>query len=269
MIKLFESEKFDIGRQSSKGNQLKFYRDGIWYKADYLGYEGLAEYTISKLLKYSTLEPDEYVDYDLEQIEYNGSVFNGCKSKDFSNGWNLITLERLFKTLYGFGLNRMVYSIEEHEERLKEIVNQTERVTNISNFGIYMSKMLTIDSLFLNEDRHTHNIAVLVNNNEYKIAPIFDNGAGLLSDTKMEYPISKDPLELIDTVYSKTFVDDFEEQVEIGEKLYGCNIKFSFKYEDVCNIVNAADIYDEKIRTRVIDIIMQMRRKYSYLFSWE
>lgn len=35
---------------SSKGNQLKWERQGIWYKADYTGYEGLSEYMVSELL---------------------------------------------------------------------------------------------------------------------------------------------------------------------------------------------------------------------------
>ena len=30
MIKLFEEDKREIGRKSSKGNQLKFFRDGFW-----------------------------------------------------------------------------------------------------------------------------------------------------------------------------------------------------------------------------------------------
>ena len=68
MIELFEQDRKEENRQSSKGNQLKFERDGIWYKTDYLGYEGLAEYVVSKLLGYSTLKPSEYVDYELEQI---------------------------------------------------------------------------------------------------------------------------------------------------------------------------------------------------------
>ena len=62
MVKLFEEDKREQGRQSSKGNQLKFEREGIWYKADYLGYEGLAEYVVSKLLAHSSLKEDEYVD---------------------------------------------------------------------------------------------------------------------------------------------------------------------------------------------------------------
>ena len=32
-----------IRDRSSKGNQLKWYRDDLWYKADYTGYEGLVE----------------------------------------------------------------------------------------------------------------------------------------------------------------------------------------------------------------------------------
>ena len=44
MIELFENDVKLFDRHSSKGNQLKWEKDGIWYKADYTGYEGLAEY---------------------------------------------------------------------------------------------------------------------------------------------------------------------------------------------------------------------------------
>ena len=210
MIELFETELNMPDRKSSKGNQLKFKRDDMWYKADYLGYEGLAEYTVSKLLAYSNLGKDEYVDYDLDRITYNGQVFNACKSRDFCDGWQLITLERLFKQMRGQGLNSMIYSIEDHYERLKMIVDQVETVTGIKDFGAYMCKMLTIDSLFLNEDRHTHNLAVMTDNaNKFKAAPIFDNGAGLMSDTTLEYPLDKDYILLMDKVRPKTFCDDF------------------------------------------------------------
>ncbi len=55
MIELFEQDIRTENRQSSKGNQLKWLNDEIWYKADYAGYEGLAEYTVSGLLQYSNL----------------------------------------------------------------------------------------------------------------------------------------------------------------------------------------------------------------------
>ena len=134
MIALFETDKKEQDRQSSKGNQLKFERDGFWYKADYLGYEGLAEYAVSKLLGYSNLDQSEYVDYEPEQIEYNGNIYNGCKSKDFTGGWQLITLERLFKQFTGQGLNKMIYSITDHTARLKRMVDEVERVTGLKDF---------------------------------------------------------------------------------------------------------------------------------------
>ena len=43
MIHLFEQNIEKTDRQSSKGNQLKWENQGIWYKADYTGYEGLAD----------------------------------------------------------------------------------------------------------------------------------------------------------------------------------------------------------------------------------
>ena len=268
MIQLFEQDIHENGRQSSKGNQLKFVRDGIWYKADYTGYEGLAEYTVSKLLHFSDLSAEEYVDYDLEQITYNGNVYNGCKSKDFTNGWTLITLERLFQSMYGSGLNRIIYSEPDTDERLRILTEQVERVTGLKDFGVYMSKLLTTDSLFLNEDRHTHNIAVLMNEkNEFRLAPVFDNGAALLSDTRMDYPLNQETISLIGLAKPKTFCEDFTEQLDVAERLYGRHVHFSFSSNDVRSIVDSATIYDESIRERVIEIVMQMRRKYAYLFS--
>ena len=40
MIELFEQQLQQMDRHSSKGNQLKWENNGIWYKADYTGYEG-------------------------------------------------------------------------------------------------------------------------------------------------------------------------------------------------------------------------------------
>ena len=54
MIELFEQDILLNDRQSSKGNQLKWQsQNGIWYKADYTGYEGLV---VSCLLGYSSLK---------------------------------------------------------------------------------------------------------------------------------------------------------------------------------------------------------------------
>ena len=269
MIELFDTDKKENNRKSSKGNQLKWEKDGIWYKADYTGYEGLSEYVISHLLMNSTLEDSEYVSYEQEEIKYKSNIYMGVSSKNFLNSNDqLITLERLFRSIYGIGLNSMVYRTEDHEERLKIIVSKTQEITGLNEFGIYMSKLLTIDAFFLNEDRHTHNIAVILRDGgKYDYCPIFDQGAGLLADTKMDYPLTGDIYELIDSVKAKTFCQDFDEQLDIAEKLYGKNLKFHFTKKDVDKVLNDVFGYEKIVIDRVRDVIYEQMRKYQYLFS--
>ena len=269
MIELFEQNIRTNDRQSSKGNQLKWENEGIWYKADYTGYEGLVEYMISHLLKKSTLTENEFVCYNLEKIKYGTVIYNGVKSKNFlREDWQIITLERLFENFFGESLYKSLYRIPEHEERLHFLVQQVERMTGLQNFGIYMNKLLTIDAFFLNEDRHTHNIAVLMNGKgDYAYCPIFDNGAGLLADTTMDYPLSGDVYMLMDRVQSKTICGEFDEQLDISEALYKTNLKFQFTKKDVTELLADAEDYSDEIRKRVETIIFAQMRKYTYLIS--
>lgn len=269
MIELFEQNIRTNDRQSSKGNQLKWENEGIWYKADYTGYEGLAEYMISHLLKKSTLTENEFVCYNLEKIKYGTVIYNGVKSKNFlSEDWQIITLERLFRNFFGESLYKSLYRIPKHKERLQFLVQQVERMTGLRNFGSYINKLLTIDAFFLNEDRHTHNIAVLMNGKgDYAYCPIFDNGAGLLSDTTMDYPLSGDVYALMDSVQSKTICGEFDEQLDISEALYKTNLKFQFTKKDVTELLADAENYSDEIRNRVEMIIFAQMRKYTYLFS--
>ena len=66
----FEQNIRTNDRQSSKGNQLKWENEGIWYKADYTGYEGLVEYMISHLLKKSSLAENEDSVKIFSQIQF-------------------------------------------------------------------------------------------------------------------------------------------------------------------------------------------------------
>lgn len=97
MIELFEKDMVSPQRKSSKGNQLKWAKDSIWYKADQMGYEGLSEYVVSQLLFCSNLSYDMITAYQTEQIRYRSRIMNGCSSRNFlKRGESLITLERLF-----------------------------------------------------------------------------------------------------------------------------------------------------------------------------
>lgn len=269
MVTLFEQEIKRNDRQSSKGNQLKWNRGHIWYKADYTGYEGLTEYVISHLLRKSSLNQEEYVLYDLEQIGYKSKRYNGVKSEDFlKEGWQIITLERLFQMNYGYSLQQSIYRIGEVEERLKFLVESIERITGLVNFGQYMNKLFTIDAFFLNEDRHMHNIAVLMNQDgEFSYCPIFDNGAGLLADTTMDYPLGEDIEAMILEVNAKSICSNFEEQLDISEQLYGKNIEFRFVKNDVdIWLKQAEEYYSTEEIQRVKEIIYVQMRKYGYLF---
>lgn len=269
MIELFEQDIKTIDRQSSKGNQLKWENKELWYKADYTGYEGLTEYTVSHLLKLSSLHPSEYVVYDLEEIKYRSNVFKGVRSNNFlKDDWQLITIERLFHSFFGKSLQQTIFNIEDHRERLLFLVGQVVRITGLKDFGRYMNILFTIDAFFLNEDRHTHNIAVLMNGEgQFKYCPIFDNGAGLLADTTMDYPLSGDIYELKKRVKAKTICDDLDEQLDISEELYGRHLKFCFKRQDVVRLLEDAEIYTGEERRRVEELLYMQMNKYQYLFK--
>ena len=269
MIDLSNIEMKEEKRQSSKGNQMKWLKDGLWYKADYTGYEGLAEYVVSTLIKTSNLAGDAYQLYETEQIQYQFAKYLGCKSKNFlPEGWQMITLERLFMNTYGQSLNSSIYTIRNLEERVKFLIDQVKRITGLEEFGKYICNLMTIDALFLNEDRHTHNIAVLMDSEgHYRYCPIFDNGGCLLSDTTIDYPIGVGVEKLMRTVTAKTFCQSFDEQLDVAEALYGHSLKFDFRVEDIEQILEDELYYPMEVKMRVLEILKEQRRKYQYLFK--
>ena len=173
------SEDFLVDTEgTSDGTQLKFFKDGYWYKEDNDGCEGEVEYLVSKLLTFSTLKHEEYVVY--EQGKINGK--SGCRSKAFiSQTQSFVTLERLHGNVVGIPLF----------EKIKEYKGVGEKATYVIEFckqtvGLdltdYFRKVFTLDYITLNEDRHFHNLGIIMNaDGSYKPAPIFDNGKSLLN----------------------------------------------------------------------------------------
>lgn len=269
LIELLEDNIKGEGRRSSKGNQLKWETGGTWYKADYTGYEGLAEYLVSGVLAYSNLNTDEYVLYKTEEMRYDQKVYYGCRSRNFlPEGWKLITMERLFKAVYGRSLSQSIYSISDYTERIEFLVEQTVKITGLKDFGIYLCKLLTLDALFLNEDRHTHNMAVLLDDvGNYHYCPVFDNGAALLSDTTLDYPMSGAIEEMIPKVEAKTICKSFDEQLDAAEYLYGRPVCFRFGNKEVEKLLSDEPYYSKEIKQRLQAIMRRQRNKYQYLFS--
>ncbi len=268
MIELFKQDIVTEARQSSKGNQLKWKNQNLWYKADYTGYEGYAEYVVSRLLELSTLDRNLLVKYDTIAIQYKNQEYLGCVSNDIlDTEWKMITLERLFHNYYGESLYSTLYKIRDERIRLEYLVDQIINITGLKEFGIYISVLLTIDTMFINEDRHMHNIAVLKNEaGDYRYCPIFDNGACLLSDVRMDYPLNGEVETYISIAKPKTYCDDFDLQLDIVEQLYGQNLKFYFSESDMVRISEHDELYSSEVKKRVHQILLARKRKYKYLF---
>ena len=106
-----------------------------------------------------------------------------------------------------------------------EFLHYTGKSTLLQPGGHYiLSKYLTllfeVDALFLNDDRHLNNIAVLEQNGKYDYCPIFDNGAGLLSNVQMS-PMDIDPKALIAAQRARPFNTTFNRQIGTVHSLYG------------------------------------------------
>lgn len=83
-------------------------------------------------------------------------------------------------------------------------------MTGIQNFGAYLTAMLEIDAFFLNEDRHTNNIAVLYDTEteQYSLSPLFDQGLCLFADTSNDYPLDLPMDVCMERIEAKPFSSD-------------------------------------------------------------
>ena len=202
---------------TSKGNQTKWCVDRRWVKANHHGYEDVAEVASTLVLKSSNLSPEAYVDYHLCRIidDDTGMEFDGCYSYDFKpEGWSLVTVQNLLEK---YGANFDILNGNKHstEERIAYVVNFVYEHTEL-DITNYLGVILAFDAFILNEDRHLNNIAFLYKDEVFRVAPIFDNGLSLLSDTKL-FTYDAQLFSNIRKVKSKTFSSDFKKQLRAVE----------------------------------------------------
>lgn len=204
---------------SSRGTQPKYYEDGYWYKLNNLGYEGYAEYLVSKILECSNV--NDFVRY--EPCVVNGR--SGCRSKSFIEGNEaFLSFQRLYELFTGESLQDKIRLLSEVHDRIGFVVDFIMENTGLDCSG-YLSQILTLDMLTLNTDRHFNNLGLIVDSSVgiYKAAPIFDNGNSLLSDWER---FSEETMEEnLEKVYGQPFSASLERQAReagMGLKLdYG------------------------------------------------
>ncbi len=254
---------------TSKGDQPKWRYRNEWFKADHMGYEALAEIVISRLLGKSNVKDfDEYVLYDPVWIDDGDAKVPGCASPNFRGKDEMFTpFERLHRAYNGHGLAQTISGMET-KEKIRYTVDFVEQTTRL-RIHAALTMLLELDAFFLNEDRHTNNLAVIRNEqtHEFRLSPVFDNGLALLSDLH-DYPLEKDIYLCISRVKAKPFHTDFYEQISAAEHLYGPQLHLFFTRQDVVNALSGLDtLYPDEVLVRVETILYEQMRKYSYLFT--
>lgn len=219
-----------IAETSSKGNQEKWYdaETNRWYKLDQFGYEALSECAVSALLEYSNIEADTpftFVRYDMEYINAHGRKRTGCSSPNFlSEGQSIITLSHLLNRFLDAPLKEKLGRLSSDKKRIQYLAEQTAEYTGLEHFPEYLTLIFEVDSLFLNDDRHLNNIAVIEKNGKYNYCPIFDNGAALLSNTQLSQ-MDIMPKALISALKARPFNTTFTRQMKSAEALFGRQLR--------------------------------------------
>lgn len=162
---------------TSEGTQIKYKKNNFWYKKDNRGCEGHTEYLVSKFMEFTSLKDSEFIKYEEGMI--NGQA--GCRSKNFLTGEDeLITFYRLYYNEVGKDLSKIIGHMDTMEERIEYVIDFIKQSCDL-NIREYLSKVLTLDMIVLNEDRHLNNLALIMRNDKFFPAPIFDNGVSLLT----------------------------------------------------------------------------------------
>ena len=151
------------------------------------------------------------------------------------------------------------------QSKVEWMVNQTIRLTGLERFGEYLTLQLELDLLFVNEDRHMNNIAVVRHGDKFGYCPLFDFGAGFLSDTH-EYAYDIQPKALLRQVKARPLNCGFVRQVHAAQALYGPQLRCDFMETDVRAALDGAlCVYSQRDRAdiyeRVMTVIEIQKRK--------
>ena len=163
---------------SSLGHQPKHTspNGGYWCKEDFTGGEALTEVLISTFLrscKYLTFE--DFVTYDFKYTSVNSFELSTCVSPNFlQKGEQFISFKDLL-TLTSFSDVNLV----DFDSKL-DYIDSVFQQTVGQSFREELLRLLTLDVMFRNTDRHLSNFGIiLAPNGSIRFAPIFDNGLAL------------------------------------------------------------------------------------------
>lgn len=145
------------------------------------------------------------------------------------------------------------------------MAEQVRRLTGLDRFGVYLTLLFEADMLFGNEDRHLNNIAVLRRGEVFDYCPLFNFGAGLLSNVR-DYPMDIEPKNLARRLRTRPLNALFARQVHAVQVIHGPRLEFDFTQADLsAALKEPLKYYAERdvpyIRDRVETCIGVQRKK--------
>lgn len=164
--------------QSTQGYQPKYTspNGGYWYKGDLRGGEALAEVLVSAFLKSCNyLGFKVFVPYDFKYTAPNLVDLRTCVSPNFlQKGEQFISFKDLLSQV-----NQPTEKLVGFDFKL-DYIDSVFQQTVGQSFREEMLRLLTLDVMFRNTDRHLSNFGIiLAPNASIRFAPIFDNGLAL------------------------------------------------------------------------------------------
>ena len=247
---------------SSKGNQHKFYSNGYWVKLDnYRCSEGLAEEFVSKFE--SLIIDFPYVEYKTDLFSLNGDEYKGCYCYNMYNAINVVfySLRHILKS-NNIPLNIFI----KDEDIAKNIQNVIEVIFKITGLNItdYLFRLLFLDALILNEDRHYMNLGVCCRGTQYIQSDCFDNGASLFC-TNWTYRKNKSLEENIASAMSvaRPFSKFYDKQVDACIRLGAKPLQIYKKGLDWLIINYHNPLYDDKMNN-LVKAVLSDRLAYYY-----
>ena len=133
------------------------------------------------------------------------------------------------------------------------MVDNVECLTGLDRFGAYLTMLFEADMLFGNEDRHLNNIAILRRGEGFDYCPVFDFGAGVLSNIR-DYPMEIEPKALLRQLRAQPLNTTFLRQVHAAQAIYGPQLECSFNAADIENaLAEPLQFYAERDRAYIHD----------------
>lgn len=247
---------------SSKGNQHKFYINGYWVKLDNENCsEGLAEEFVSKFE--GVLLDFPYVEYKTDLFSLNGCIYNGCYCLNMYNDINVV-FHSLRHILRSNGVPINIFIREEDVSRnIQNVVIEVNKLTG-ADISSYLFRLLFLDALILNEDRHYMNLGVCCKGSQYSQALCFDNGSSLFC-TNWTYRRDKSFGENMESAkcVARPFSKFYDKQVEACIRLGAEPLRIYKKGLDLLMTSYYNPLYSNKMND-LVKAVLSNRLEYYY-----